>query len=87
MNTKSTYIYLKILTEFPLQVEIEAYKIYIYDMNFRLVSTTSQPQDEQVDKSNTNQHSSSHITNQMFKSNHKSQTEFMQDTNHKHVMQ
>ena len=50
---------------------------YIYDMNFSLVSTTSQPQDEQVDKSNTNQHSSPHITNQMFKSNHKSQTEFM----------
>ena len=60
---------------------------YIYDMNFSLVSITSQPQDEQVDKSNTNQHSSSHITNQMFKSNHKSQTEFMQNTNHKQVMQ
>ena len=41
------YIDLTILTEFPLQVEIEAYKIqHIYDMNFNLVSTTSQPQDE-----------------------------------------
>jgi len=40
-------IYLRILTEFSLQVEIEAYKIqYIYDMKFSLVSTTSQPQDE-----------------------------------------
>ena len=83
------HIYLRILTEFSLQVEIEAYKIQdIYDMNFSLVSTTSQPQDEStIDKSNTNQHSSSHITNQMFKSKHKSQIEFMQDTNHKHVMQ
>ena len=64
MNTKYTYIYLKLLTEFSLQVEIEAYRIQdIYDMNFSMVSTTSQP---------TNQHSSSHITNQMFKSKHKS---------------
>ena len=47
MNTKYTYIYLKLLTEFSLQVEIEAYKIQdIYDMNFNKISTTSQPQDE-----------------------------------------
>ena len=47
MNTKYTYVYLKLLTEFSLQVEIEAYKIQdIYDMNFSMVSTTSQPQDE-----------------------------------------
>jgi len=47
MNTKHTYIYLKLLTEFSLQVEIEAYKIQdIYDMKFSLVSTTSQPQYE-----------------------------------------
>ena len=47
MNTKYTYIYLKLLMEFSLQVEIEAYKIQdIYDMNFNMVSTTSQPQEE-----------------------------------------
>jgi hypothetical protein len=35
------------LTEFSLQVEIEAYKIHnIYDMNFSLITIASQPQDE-----------------------------------------
>ena len=81
MNTKSTYIFENFDGVSPISGNrgIQDTR-YIYDMNFSLVSTTSQPQDEStIDKSNTNQHSSSHITNQMFKSKHKSQTEFMQE--------
>ena len=49
LNEYQEHIYMnfEILTEFPLQVEIEAYKIQdIYDMNYSMVSTTSQTQDE-----------------------------------------
>ena len=67
----------EILTEFPLQVEIEAYNIQdIYVIG--TLTWLAQPQQATMmninHKSITGQHSSSHITNQMFKSKHKSQT-------------
>ena len=57
---------------------------------YEILAWLAQPHNHKMnikDKSSTNYHSSSHITSQMFKSKHKSQTEFMQDTNHEHVMQ
>ena len=77
MNTKYTYIYLKLLTEFSLQVEIEAYKIQDIYMIWTL-AWLAQPHNHKMnikDKSSTNYHSSSHITSQKFKSKHKSQTD------------
>ena len=85
----STHIYIwNFWRSFPYKWKSRhtRYKIYM----IWTLTWLAQPHNHKMnikDKSSTNYHSSSHITSQMFKSKHKSQTEFMQDTNHKHVMQ